>query len=253
MTFNLRRFGTAAMWLTVAVLGVTAARMGIERAGAQVVGPAASGATIVPYTVVLREIATSASGKSREAPSQTWAVRSDGAMALKIDEAEGSGRKVHLPDGTRIDVSDFHRSKSTMRKPYEESFLRTADNACAFPSETNVTDIAQEGTPTFETVRGYRAAKYTRSSGEYWYALDGGCALIKRRMYFQQGGYSDLLLVSLIVGEPSPAIFDVPASYKEVPLSEYIKIPDNCDPACADSLRRHIERLDAQYAQYRAQ
>lgn len=249
MSSNLRRLGIAVVGVSIAVLGVSAARMGWDRVRAQAIGPAAPGATIVPYTVVLREIYTSASGKAVEASSQTWAVRSDGARALKLGEGDGGTRIINLPDGTRIEVSDFHRARSTTRKPYEGPWLRNPASMCASPP-SNATDL-QDTAPTVEPVQGHRAAKFTRKSGEYWYALDAGCAPIKRRLNFAGGGHSDLRLVSLLVGEPSEALFAAPAGYEEGSPSRFITRPEDCDAVCAERTERLIERLDAQYNQHR--
>jgi hypothetical protein len=78
-----------------------------------------------------------------------------------------------------------------------------------------------------------------------------GCALIRRHLPYENGGASNLELVSLVPGEPSSALFTTPADYREVPPSAFLKPPEQCDASCAESRARLIERLDAEYYKYR--
>jgi hypothetical protein len=169
---------------------------------------------VVPYTVVLNEVVVSASGNRQLGPSQTWALRSDGATALKIGEGEKGTRLVHYPDGTRVEVSDHMRAKRTLSKLAESPSHRDPQKTCANPRGSASPD-RPESSPTIDTVLGHRAARISRGAATNWYALDAGCALIKRTLTFDAGGASHLELVSLIPGEPSAVLFAVPADYRE--------------------------------------
>jgi hypothetical protein len=90
-----------------------------------------------------------------------------------------------------------------------------------------------------------------RGRGTNWYALDAGCALIKRTLAFDGGGASNLELVSLIPGEPSAALFAAPSDYREAAPSAFLTPPEDCDASRAENRRRLIERLDETYNRYR--
>jgi hypothetical protein len=79
-----------------------------------------------------------------------------------------------------------------------------------------------------------------------WYALDHGCAPVKRIIEFDGQGSSRLELVALIPGEPA-----VPDEYEEGPPSKFAPAPPPvCDAGC-ENLQMHFERLDQSYYKYR--
>jgi hypothetical protein len=243
------RVRRTVLYLSVAILGVNAVRLGVDKVRAQAPPTIPAGAVVTPYTAVLSEVVIGASGKTRMGPSQTWAMRSDGATVLKIGEGEKSTRLVRFPDGTRVEVSDALRGKTTLYKPFDRAWLRDPQTNCATPLGRDTSD-GHESKALSDSVQGNRAARISRGSGTYWYALDAGCALIKRSLRFDGGGFSNLELVSLIRGEPSAGLFATPEDYREVAPSTFIEPPAQCDTSCVDARRRLIERLDETYRIY---
>ena len=113
-------------------------------------------------------------------------------------------------------TNDLSRLKSTVRRP-ESPPRREPDLGCTSPHITNEKSWGEE------TAEGYRAAKVTSGVKDRpltsWYALDHGCAKVKSSMGFETGEASELRLVTLIPGEPSDLLFDVPPDYQEGPPS----------------------------------
>jgi hypothetical protein len=214
----------AAVYIAIIGLGANAGSMVVDNVRAQTLPTVKPGAVVVPYTVVLSEVVVGASGNRQPGPSQTWALRSDGATALKIGEGEKATRLVHYPDGTRVEVSDHMRAKRTLSKLNDPPSHRDPEKMCALtggPAPTN----RNESPPTLDTVQGHRAARISRGASTNWYALDAGCALLKRTLGFEAGSASHLELVSLIPGEPSAALFAVPADYREAAPPALAPIP----------------------------
>jgi hypothetical protein len=208
------RAAKATGYIAIIMLGANAGSMVVDNARAQTLSTVPPGATVVPYTVVLAEVMVSASGNRQAGPSQTWALRSDGATVLKIGEGDKATRLVRYPHGTRVEVSDHMRAKRTLSKLEDPPSHRDPQKTCANPLGSASPDRG-ESSATIDTVQGHRAAKIFRGAATNWYALDAGCALIKRTLTFEAGSASHLELVSLIPGEPSAALFAVPADYRE--------------------------------------
>jgi hypothetical protein len=249
MSTNNQRAAKAALFVSLVLLAVNAARIGAGQVTAQ--GPVtalASGAAPVPYTVVLAESILSKTGQRSVGPNQTWAVRSDGAYVFQIIEGGVTTRHITFPDGTRIDVNDTVHAKSTVRKPLERHWLKDPQQNCVSPPHRGI-PIPQTA-PTIETVQGHRAARISKYATTTWYALDAGCATLQRDIVYEQGGSSRLQLVSLIPGEPSAALFTTAADYREGTPSAFLQPPGPCGPACLESRKKHFERLDEQYRQY---
>ena len=253
MASNLRSTATALLYVSIAALAISAVRMGLQQVEAhgQPVTPLASGRAVVPYTVVLSELMIGKNGRKTAGPNQTWALRSDGAVATKIDEGELGSRVVVLPDGTRIEVSDSKRVKSTTFKPHDRSWVRDPIQYCApLPHRADPTQPPTSA-PPIEMIQGYRAVRVVQDNRTTWFALDVGCATLKREIKFDDGTSTNIQLVSLIPGEPSMALFTAPDDYREGPPSEFAGPPSaNCSLSCQESRRKHFERLDAVYHQF---
>jgi len=250
MSRTIRPTVKTALYLSLAVLAVNAARMGVGQVRAQAGASAlSSGAAPVPHTVVLSEVIVGKTGRRTSGPNQTWAVRADGAFAFQIVEGGATTRQITFPDGTRIDVNDSQRTKSTVRKALDQHWLKDPAQNCV--SAPHRATSATQPPPVIETVQGHRAAKITKGGTTAWYALDAGCATLKRDHEFEEGGSSHLELVSLIPGEPSTALFTTAAHYVEGPPSALNQTPTPCSPACMESRKRHFERRDDEYRQYR--
>lgn len=242
-----------AVFVGLAALAINAARMTISQAEAQAqpVTALPSGSAVTPYTVILAETVT---GKSRQrvGPGQTWAQRRDGAIAYKISEGILASRNVVLPDGTRIELNDALKAKSTIVVPHDTPWLRDPIHSCArLPHHADPNAPSTTGVTTFETLKGHRAAKITLGRGTTWYALDVGCATIQHDVAYEEGGSSHLELVSLIAGEPSASLFDIGVGYKEGPPSALaLPVTTKCDADCLKSRQNRFERIDANYFKY---
>lgn len=73
---------------------------------------------------------------------------------------------------------------------------------------------------TMDTVEGYPALKTVDDSGDgvwtVWRAPAFGCDTVKQHVEFKDGGYSDQVPTQLQLGEPDPALFEIPSEFKEV-------------------------------------
>jgi hypothetical protein len=133
MRHEVWRAAKATVYIAIIVLGANAGTSAVDHARAHTLSIVPPGAVVVPYTVVLSEVVVSASGNRQVGPSQTWALRSDGATALKIGEGEKATRLVHYQDGTRVEVSDHMRAKRTLSKLDAPPSHRDPQNTCATP------------------------------------------------------------------------------------------------------------------------
>jgi hypothetical protein len=218
------RVVNAAVYLAIIGLGANAGSMVVESTQAQTLSTIKPGAVVVPYTVVLSEVVVGSSGNTTTGPSQTWALRSDGATVLKIGEGDKATRLVSYPDGTRVEVSDSLRAKRTLSKLNDPPSPRDPQKMCAMPVGPAAAN-RNESPPALDSVQGHRAARISRGAATNWYALDAGCALLKRSLGFEAGGASHLELVSLIPGEPSAELFAAPADYREAASPASAPIP----------------------------
>lgn len=201
------------------------------------------GIAVVPYTVTLTEVVVGRAGRSFDPPDQTWAFRSDGASLLKLGDGPGGSRQLVFPDGVRVEVNDFQLGKSTTLVPTLSPEQRQPDAMCLRLSGLSGR-AWQLRKAVIEHVRGFRTARVSDGSVTQWFALDYGCALVRRTANFG-AQKSQLELVSLIPGEPSEALFEVPDHYREGPPSMF------APASSSESLRRHFEVLDRNYEQYR--
>jgi hypothetical protein len=232
------------------VLAVSAVRQWAPIVPDKMVAPAQARMVIVPYTVILDETVSNAQGRPVAAPSQTWAVRSDGAVAVKIGDGEKGSRQIRLSSGLQVEVIDAVQAKSTTLRPIADLGIPDPNQNC-LPT-TGGKSKAGERLAAVERLDGYRVARITAGSTTRWLALDHGCAIVRRIIDFGEQGSSRLELVSLIPGEPSESLFLVPANYRETAPSGLGPAPSaKCDAACEEARRAHFERLDATYFKYR--
>jgi hypothetical protein len=222
-------------------LATNAVRLAIPGLRAQV-------ARVTPYTVVLAETVIGPDGQRKAGPTQTWAVRSDGSTAIYLGRSPTS-RTIQFASGTMVIANDILRRKSTMPR-------RSGDTSVLDPRQRCTKTIAghqpfdNQPTVVEETVVGYSAVRISQGDSTSWYALDFGCAPIRQRTDFGQQGASEKELVTLIPGEPAPAIFALPEDYKEGPPSSLQSESGKCGSACAEQRRRRFERLDAHYYEH---
>lgn len=220
MAIPVGRVMRSGLYVGAALLLLNFVRIQLPSVGAQ---------TIPPYTAVLSERTTNAKGESKVASTQTWAVRADGARAVKLG-AEGRGsRMIEYPDGIQVMTNDETRAKSTVqKKPLARR--ATPPNACR-PGEEHAS--AGQG-----SLVGIRVAKYRRKTDDRTatssYALDYACQMIGQVLEFGGGERSETSLVSFTPGPPRADLFDVPADYKEGPPSALPRAEEKqvCGAAC---------------------
>lgn len=241
MTMN--RGVKGALYVAIAALAVNAVRLAIK-VEAQSVVPV--GTRVVPYTATLTETVINSNGSRLVAPSQTWAVRSDGASVLKIGDGAIATRRLRFPSGLLAEVSDARRARSTTYKPVQGSWILDPRQNCA-KTLSGVSTVPNPSV-TLEQTSGYRTARISSDGMTHWYALDFGCAPVRRTIDFGKQGVSHLDLVSLISGEPPVTLFGIPDQYEEGAPSKFAHPPsENCDAACKGRHRDHFEKLDKSY------
>jgi hypothetical protein len=201
-----------------------------------------------PYTVSLEQSILYPNGEQKFADIQVFAVRSDGSIVEKFTTPPGSDhpevfRTVYLSSGLAISIRDLTALKYTVTVDFNTAQRpRLPANQCVYP------EIHESYLGT-ETLEGYRVAKVT--SGQtytHWYALDYGCALIGSQAVWENGSTTVKKLISLVSGEPDPALFHIPFSYKEVPPSQWHFINEAPIP---ESERKLMNKLDANYWKHR--
>lgn len=243
---RLNPIARTGLYAILAVLAANAVRLVIPKARAHAI-------SVVPYTVVLAEKMTGPTGVPKPGPLQTWAMRSDGSMTVKMGLPSSGSRQIYFSSGIHVVLNDPARMKSTTQRAVEYQWARDATQNCT----TRVTGLPlqHQGEPVIENVEGYRVARLKQEeSVTLWLALDYGCALIKQRMDFGPQGASDLELVALTPGEPDPALFAVPKDYTEGPPSRFpaaTRPNPKCTGDCQKTQKAYFERLDQTYYSHR--
>jgi hypothetical protein len=196
-----------------------------------------------PYTVSLEQSVLYPNGEQKYANIQLYAVRSDGSTVEKVANPSGSDhpevfRNIFLSPGLSIGIRDLAALRSTVTVDSNTTpRIRLPANQCVYLG----TEESYLGT---ETLVGYRVAKVTSGQITEWYALDYGCALIGARAVWKDGSTTEKKLISLVSGEPDPALFHIPSSYKEAPPSQWHFINGAPIP---ESERKLMNKLDAAY------
>lgn len=212
----------AILWLSLSLvilaLGANLVRLSSE---------ARETASPQPYTVVLRETAFSRTGEAKPGGTYTLAVRSDGATLLQSEVLVGpepsSERTLAFATGLRIQVDDIRELKSTTfnteRRPsYRDPRADCLWNPGGERSYTGEVLAGRESVDAFRTVV-IRAQGLTT-----WFALDVGCAPLKKRLGPEASPTNLKNYQSIRAGEPSVALFEVPAAYREVSPTEFYRL-----------------------------
>ena len=192
------------------------------------------------YTVTLTQTFIDKTGGAHYANTETYAVASNGSNLWKYSSPQGNAapdafRTIFYSSGKTVQIRDVAQVTNTITRP--KPVLRSASASCiSGPSET------LSGT---EDVASYRSAKVTNGSRINWYALDHGCALVKSHVAWDNGSSTEKALLSLVDGEPDPAMFFIPATYKEVLPSAWHH-PTGLTGLSASELSL-MGKLDAQY------
>lgn len=184
---------------------------------------ATSGPT--PYTVVLQETEDKA-GAPIGSPHTiyTIAMRSDGSRVYQHNELPPRanpkrGRTINFSAGMEIAIDDDHSLKNTLQRPgfrWQMIALDPMTNCLTNFDGQQVGGRRQ--VVGRELIHGYRSVKIenVRNRDTYWYALDYGCAMVQNHSEFEGGSEDNQRLVSLVRGDPDPALFAISESYMEV-------------------------------------
>ena len=181
----------------------------------------------ISYTVILQDYSQNAQASNASTYRITYAVRGDGSGVIEATSTEPgksfSERIINFVSGKQMYIMEHDRRKSTTFNPNHKRQLPDPLNNCLVPgSETQ--QIAGE-----EKIDGYRAVRLAAGPATHWLALDYGCALIRDRAEWPDGQVSEKRLIALIPGEPSPMLFDDPATFEEVSPSRLF--PESRDDA----------------------
>jgi hypothetical protein len=170
---------------------------------------------IVPYTVVLQEIA----GRSHDTKGgvYTFALRSDGAQVEQdeflSDKIVVRQRQLNFTSALRIDTDDVRELKSSivedaplpLRDPGSDC-TRSRPDTLSLPSQTVVGHVSVQGYRTIGI-----ATKYTTT----WFAVDLGCAPLRSTSNLGDQ-VSEKTAILITSGEPDSDLFAVGAQFKEV-------------------------------------
>lgn len=199
-----------------------------------------------PYTVTLREIIHRSNGTTRVSRDIIQAVRSDGATVERSSSDKGSGRSLYFSSGLQVGVNELHKTKTSMMKPEGNPAISQRDasskclNSLAGKRMTSSETLLGE-----EMIAGYRTVKIASGIVTEWHALDYGCALVRDRWEFSATEVTEKELVALVAGEPDANLFDVPATYREIPPSEETR-------PCNENAHKFLQMLDEDYKRYAA-
>jgi hypothetical protein len=177
------------------------------------------------YTVTLQQTFTR-NGHSTYINMETQAIRADGSKMIRFSNAANAKhpeifRTLYLSSGTMIHIRDI--AGLTFTKSISPQEQRLPSNNCLLSSETYA---------GADTVSGYRTVKVTQAGRTGWMAVDYGCALVHDHWVHPDGTLTEKTLVSLVPGEPDPALFYVPSSYQSASLDTWRR-PYGATPAGA--------------------
>jgi hypothetical protein len=248
----LSKWRSILRWVCVLVLiglGVQTGRLihlRISRSNAQ----AANLRRPVSYTVTLREIVHAPDGTTTVSREITEAVRSDGSRVMGSDKGD---RMVQFSSGLEVDTNDKESTKTSMRHPKQDaaSLQRDPISQCLNSIAGRPMSSSQETFLGVETISGYQTAKIQSDIITSWYALDYGCALLKDRWEFTPFEVTEKELVSLVAGEPTAALFEIPTHYREVPPSERMLGSKKDHQACNEATQKLLQKLDENYKHQR--
>jgi len=181
--------------------------------------------SVAPYTVTLYEQITKRDGTRVRGHRQVFAVKSDGSSVRAIDtllSAHGQAvaqREIWLATGQIINVDDVREQMSSRPINPRVVFRRLRDPA------SNCRDSVAGGPPIAADERrgppesryGHQVVPILIGGATFFYALDLSCAPIGHYMGFGGNERSELIPDRIEIGEPNAALFEIPASYKEVP------------------------------------
>lgn len=187
----------------------------------------------VPYTSVLREQITDAKGAIHSGSVEMFAVRSDGTLFQRLGSSANASRTIHFASGQQVRTAEKSGAgtKTTVAIPVgPRTWLADPARSCAYTFEGQ--PFKGKRLAGEEQVDGYRTAKLVDDVVTEWRALDYGCAMVRYRAGWQQGGSSDHRLVSLTRGEPAPELFDLDGLVEKQPSALSPAPSKDCDADC---------------------
>ena len=201
----------------------------------------------IPYAVTLRETVRGSDGTAHSGPESTWAIRSDGSRVIKIRD-KVSQRIINFASGVQVEINDSTNTKSSIMLPSGDvaGLQRDPDSQCINSRAGKPMTSSPETFAGEETIAGYRTVKIVRGGVTEWLALDYGCALVKDRWEFSTQEVSEKELVSLSA-EPDAALFEIPATTREVTPSERLFGPQKECQDCDEHTKERFQKMDEEY------
>jgi hypothetical protein len=239
-----RRSGRLFLWAMVAILTLNVGRLVYKT-----FRPArVRAASTLAYTVLRTEKVFDEVGTLRYTNHYVNAVRSDGSKMWRGTTEDVQQRGIDFANGDHVETSELMGKKSTYPKLYAGPPVpRDPAAGCVTAQEQNPRwTIGGE-----ESIGGYRAVRMVMNVGgartlTMWYGLDVACALLQQRLEHETG-VTDQNLDAVILGEPDAALFQVSASLKEVPPSEFFECSDRKGGTCKALPDETQQRLDNRY------
>ena len=178
----------------------------------------------VPYTIVLEETFRMRDSTSFQGARRLVAVRSDGSRVLRTDYTDSiraqAKRQLAFPSGLVVITDEVAQLKASRSRPSAAIEDRQRDpRSNCLRSTTGRTVRANETLRGTESILGYSTIKLESSGLAEWFAVELGCASLKRVRTFPEGT-DTVLAVSVTAGEPGAELFEIPLFFKDAEWSE---------------------------------
>jgi hypothetical protein len=236
-------------WTAAAVLAVNLGRL-VYNGWRPLTARAASGR---PYTVVRTENGYDKGGSLKYTIQYVEALRTDGSTMWRATTPIVQQRRIHIAYGDKILTNEPLARKSTYPKFFAQGapLPREPTDSCLIASEKKIGWIV-DGSDSIggnRTVRlVYAGPKYTIKA---WHALDAACALLQQS-FEDDSGRTVQTLASLVLGEPNAGLFQVPATFQEVPPSRLHDPICTAGGSCTSPPEEIKQRMDNKYLAVRA-
>lgn len=208
----------------------------------------AQNSSLQPFTATMKEVRFDAAGTERATEIYTYAMRSDGS-SVKVVNRE-------FPDGKRYPmrlVMDLSGKKRISIDPSTQSTTTYVLSAFILKKTGSDFHSCMGGKLTprpkiagFETA--YRNITYgkdpeIKNLGEEWVAPALNCFPLKQVIYRhgeKTGPHNEIEAITVVLGEPDSALFQIPADYAERSPRQVMEIyakkfPAEATPPLADA------------------
>ncbi len=194
--------------------------------------------TVRPFTLTTETYSPHGAAPDQPIRHEVVAVRSDGAQSTTSTRttalrARETLRAISFPDGSSATIYYAIAAKTTSRYKVREFAARRIARLAAPPPDCAIPGWLFVG---YDTIAGRRVARLVagwrlHTSGGFgwyvieWHAPEVGCTSLASKTYDPRTDGSPQLsreqrFVSLKLGEPDPAVFDVPTDYREMKPSD---------------------------------